>query len=91
MTKSTPKVHQAIKKAAKEDLKEIGKFIKRERLRRKLSRPQFAHLCFMTGSSLKKIEEGKVDVQFLTLLKLSRGMKMDVVELVSISEHRIFL
>jgi transcriptional regulator with XRE-family HTH domain len=64
-------------------LVELGARIKMIRLAKGVSQVELSIICQMEKSSLSKIESGKVNVSYLTLHRLSKGLEISIVELCS--------
>ena len=73
----------------KEDLKEdllvsIGARIRRIRLTKDLTQSQLASICNFEKSTVSKIEGGQVNISYLTLYRLSKGLEVSICKLVTL-------
>jgi len=62
-------------------LTELGNRIRSVRLSKRITQSHLSFTCDMEKSSISKIESGKVNVSYMTLLRLSNGLEVPVVEL----------
>jgi transcriptional regulator with XRE-family HTH domain len=62
-------------------LLELGIRIKKIRQSKNMSQNQLAANCSFEKSSMSKIESGQVNVSYLTLHRISKGLNVDVREL----------
>lgn len=69
------------KEYKKEVLKLFGKRLKELRLERELSLRDFARECDVDNSKISKIESGKIDIRFYTIIELAAGLKVHPMEL----------
>src|SRR5687768_17473728 len=73
----------------KADLKEdllvaIGARIRRIRLTKDLTQSQLASICNFEKSTVSKIEGGQVNISYLTLYRLSKGLEVSICRLVTL-------
>ncbi|WP_299671980.1 helix-turn-helix transcriptional regulator [uncultured Polaribacter sp.] len=59
----------------------FGKRLKELRLQRKLSLRDLAKECDLDNSYISKVEMGKINIQFGTIIELSGGLKVHPSEL----------
>lgn len=62
----------------KEYLKQLGATISKLRKQKKISHQELALLSEIEKSSVIRIEQGKYNPKFTTLLKLSRGLSVHI-------------
>ena len=61
----------------------LGNRIKQLRLQKKIKQSHLALNCDMEKSTLSKIENGKVNISYITLIRLSRGLEVSAGELIT--------
>jgi transcriptional regulator with XRE-family HTH domain len=60
---------------------DLGKHIKLIRQLKSMTQTQLAHNCSMEKSTISKIEAGRVNVGYLSLDRISRGLGVSVCDL----------
>ena len=67
------------------ELKKLGKRIRKIRLSNKMTLTQLAALCNFEKSNMARIENGKTNPTYKTLYKIAKALSITVKELVDIS------
>jgi len=62
-------------------LMELGQRIKQLRINKGITQTNFSITCNMEKSSMSKIESGKVNISYLTLMRLSKCLEVSAKEL----------
>jgi transcriptional regulator with XRE-family HTH domain len=62
----------------------IGARIRRIRLTKDLTQSQLASICNFEKSTVSKIEGGQVNISYLTLYRLSKGLDVSICKLVAL-------
>jgi putative transcriptional regulator len=62
-------------------LVKLGQRIKQLRMSKGISQATFSIACKMEKSTMSKIESGQVNISYLTLLRLSKGLEVNAGEL----------
>lgn len=70
-----------IKDSQREILKRFGKHIEKLRQQKNLSFREVAQRCDVDHANIKKIENGQLDMTFLTVLELAKGLGIEPKEL----------
>ena len=73
-------------KSAKDNelLKKLGLNVKRLRTEKGLSHRQLAALCKLEHNRIIEIEQGKVNITYITLLELASGLEVEPAEIITI-------
>lgn len=67
------------------ELKKLGKRIRKIRLSNKMTLTQLAAFCDFEKSNMARIENGKTNPTYKTLYKIAKALSITVKELVDIS------
>jgi len=73
----------------KKELQKLGKNIKKYRNHQSLSQEELAEIIGMHRTYIGMIERGEKNPTYLTLLKIARGLKINISELVNINENKL--
>lgn len=69
----------------KEQLKSLGENIKRLRLSKGLTQAELANQIGKDQQSIQRLESGKSNPSYLYLLEISKGLEMNITEIVDIN------
>jgi putative transcriptional regulator len=75
------KVYEKEEHSDKAYLIALGKKIKELRLQKKLSQTEIAYRCGFDKSNYNTIESGKRNVTVMSLLKISKALDIDLIDL----------
>ena len=64
-------------------LSDLGKQIKKVRLAKGLSQKELSYTCAIEKSTLSKIENGKVNISYFTLARISKCLEVKMRDLVA--------
>ena len=78
---STFSVRMDVEQKYRLEIRAFGQRLKELRRAENLTQLQLEILCGMDRSEISKIENGLKNIEFLTLIKLSNGLKLDLFEL----------
>jgi transcriptional regulator with XRE-family HTH domain len=65
----------------KKALRKFGEHLSRLRKQKKLSLRELSYACNVDNSKISKIEKGKVNITFNTILQLAEALEVNVSEL----------
>ena len=65
-----------IKPADKKVLKKFGENLRKLRKQKKLSLRQMSYACSIDNSKIAKIEKGKINITYTTLLQLAHALEI---------------
>jgi len=61
----------------------LGKQIKKARLAKGVSQKELSYTCAIEKSTLSKIENGKINISYFTLARLSQCLEVNMKDLVA--------
>ena len=65
----------------KKELKKFGEHLSKLRMQRKLSLRELSYACSLDNSKISKIEKGRINITFNTLVQLAEALEITVSEL----------
>jgi transcriptional regulator with XRE-family HTH domain len=65
-----------MQEAAKTEVRELGKAVRTERERMKLSQEDFAELCDLHRTYIGQVERGEKNISFVNILRISKALSM---------------
>ncbi len=77
-------MYEEIKQSDKNFIIALGKKIREERLRKKISQTEIAYRCGFDKSNYNTIESGKRNVTVLSLLKIAKALDVSILDLLNI-------
>ncbi len=61
----------------------LGARIRTIRLTKNMTQNQLAEICDFEKSTMSKIESGQVNISYITLYRLSKGLDVDICDLLA--------
>ncbi|MFI5160454.1 MAG: helix-turn-helix domain-containing protein [Sphingobacteriales bacterium] len=71
-----------ISEIQKETLVQFGRHLQALRTKKKLSLRKLAHNCNIEHSDIKRYENGEINMTFLTMIELAKGLNVPIQELI---------